>query len=145
MPILILKFKDQVIDKYVIESDQTLTIGRHETNDIVIDNLSVSNKHARIDSVSATFLLTDLQSTNGTFVNEKLISAHHLRHQDEIIIGKHRILFDATDLEKKLDDDFLEPLQETTDDSDPDKTRYLDTAEYKDLIQKARKDLLDKE
>ena len=144
MPILSLIFKERILDKFPIESGQTITIGRKDTNDIVIDNLAVSGRHARIDSVSATFILTDLQSTNGTFVNEKLISTHTLRNQDMILIGKHEILFDSTDLEKKLDADFGEPFQDDQQANGTEKTRYLDTADYRELIQKARDELLKK-
>ncbi len=144
MPILSLIFKTRIIDKFLLESGQTITIGRKDTNDIVIDNLAVSGSHARIDSVSATFILTDLQSTNGTFVNEKLISTHTLRNQDVIIIGKHEILFDSTDIEKKLDADFGQQLQDESQENTTEKTRYLDTAEYRELIQKARDELIKK-
>lgn len=146
MPIISLKFKDKIIDKFLMESGQTITIGRKESNDITIDNLAVSGIHARIDSVSATFILTDLQSTNGTFVNEQLVSTHNLRNQDIIIIGKHQLLFDSTDIERKLDADFGEDhFDEPESDSESDKTRYLDTAEYRDLIEKSRDGLFKKE
>ena len=145
MPIITLKFKDTIIDKFPMESGQTITIGRKESNDITIDNLAVSGMHARIDSVSATFILTDLQSTNGTFVNDDLISTHNLRNQDTIIIGKHHLLFDSTDMEKKLDADFGEVDGDAPDAVEEfDKTRYLDTAEYKELIEKARDGLVRK-
>jgi len=145
MPILSLRFKDRVIDKFPVESGETITIGRKDTNDIVIDNLAVSSFHARIDSVSATFILTDLQSTNGTFVNDRLVSTHTLRNKDLIKIGKHQILFDSTDIEKKLDSDFGENvLHDSSERDNFDKTRYLDTAEYRELIQKARDELIKK-
>lgn len=145
MPIITLKFKEQIIDKFLMESGQTITIGRKDTNDISIDNLAVSGTHARIDSVSATFILTDLQSTNGTFVNKELVSTHNLRNQDVIFIGKHQLLFDSTDLEKKLDADFGEDSADTPKDEESfDKTRYLDTAEYRDLIEKARDGIVKK-
>ena len=145
MPIIALKFKEQIIDKFLMESGQTITIGRKESNDITIDNLAVSGIHARIDSVSATFILTDLQSTNGTFVNEQLVSTHTLRNQDIIIIGKHQLIFDSTDIERKLDADFGEVhLKNPESDKEFDKTRYLDTAEYRELIEKARDGLAKK-
>jgi len=146
MPIISLKFKDKIIDKFLMESGQTITIGRKDSNDITIDNLAVSGVHARIDSVSATFILTDLQSTNGTFVNEQLVSTHNLRNQDIIIIGKHQLLFDSTDIERKLDADFGENRLDEVKNSDKfDKTRYLDTAEYRDLIEKSRDGLIKKD
>lgn len=129
MPIFILKFKDSVLREYPVAIGQTLTIGRNDSNDIVIDNMSVSGVHARIDSVSATFILTDLESTNGTFVNEKLISSHGLRNDDVIVIGKHTLIFDRSDLNKK-------PSGDTENNQDDNKTRYLDTSEYRELINK---------
>lgn len=129
MPLIRLKFKETVLQEYPIEIGQTLTIGRHPTNDIVIDNMAVSGEHARIDSVSATFIITDLESTNGTFVNEALISSHGLKHNDTILIGKHELVFDRSDLDTQPDDQDEELAD--------DKTRHLDTAEYRELMDKA--------
>lgn len=127
MPTIKLKFKDKVLKEYQVNVGQTLTIGRNDSNDIVIDSLTVSGVHARIDSVSATFILTDLESTNGTFVNDTLISSHGLRNHDTIVIGKHTLLFDRSDLDQSPG-----PITD-----EEDKTRYLDTAEYQDRINKA--------
>jgi len=130
MPVITLKYKDKTLDKYQIGIGQSVTIGRNESNDIVIDNLAVSANHARIESVSASFIIKDMGSTNGTFVNEKLVSAHGLRNNDVILIGKHTLIFDRSDLDK---------LRSQEDQNNADeKTRYLDTAEYRDLIQKAK-------
>ena len=107
----------------------TLTIGRNDSNTIVIDNLAVSGTHARVDSVSATYILTDLESTNGTFVNGDLVSSHTLRNNDVILIGKHELVFDKSDIEKVQQE--VEELREE------EITRYLDTAEYRALINKA--------
>ena len=127
MPVIILKFKNKVLREYPIESGQTFTIGRQDSNDIAIDNIAVSGNHARIDSVATTFILTDLQSTNGTFVNDHLISSHTLRHNDKITIGKHELVFDDSIPEQKID---VANDEDLTD----DKTRILDTAEYRELI-----------
>jgi len=128
MPLITLKFKDKVLKEYPIQIGETLTIGRNDSNDIVVDNLAVSGSHARIDSVSATFIITDLESTNGTFVNERLISSHSLRNNDIILIGKHELLLDRSDLEAQN----AHQNEETRD----DKTLFLDTAEYRKLINK---------
>ena len=130
MPVITLKYKDKVLDKYQIGIGQTVTIGRNESNDIVIDNLAVSANHARIESVSASFIIKDLESTNGTFVNEKLVSAHGLRNNDVILIGKHTLIFDRSDLDRRITQEDTEKLDE--------KTRALDTAEYRDLIDRAK-------
>jgi pSer/pThr/pTyr-binding forkhead associated (FHA) protein len=130
MPVITLKYKDKVLDKYQVGIGQSVTIGRNESNDIVIDNLAVSANHARIESVSASFIIKDLGSTNGTFVNEKLVSAHGLKNNDVILIGKHTLIFDRSDLDR---------LRSQADRENADeKTRYLDTAEYRELIQKSK-------
>lgn len=130
MPVITLKYKDKVLDKYQIGIGQTVTIGRNESNDIVIDNLAVSANHARIESVSASFIIKDLESTNGTFVNEQLVSAHGLRNNDVILIGKHTLIFDRSDLDRRITQQDSEKLDE--------KTRALDTAEYRELIDRAK-------
>lgn len=132
MPVITLKYKDKVLDKYQIGIGQSVTIGRNESNDIVIDNLAVSANHARIESVSASFIIKDLGSTNGTFVNETLVSAHGLKNNDVILVGKHTLLFDRSDLDQLRNQEDRENVDE--------KTRYLDTAEYRELIQKAKGD-----
>jgi hypothetical protein len=96
MPVLTLKFKDEVIKDYRLEKGQSMTIGRRTDNNMVIDNLAVSGSHAKIDSVGDGFVLTDLQSKNGSFVNEELIASHWLKNSDAITIGKHTILFNYT-------------------------------------------------
>ena len=128
--VLPIKYKHMVLELYPINIGQTVTIGRNDSNDIVIDNIAVSGRHARIDSVAATFVLTDLESTNGTFVNEQLISTHGLRDNDVILIGKHELIFDRSDFERK-------PTAQD-EDIQNDKTRHLDTAEYRELINKVK-------
>ena len=88
----ILTFNKQVVKEYPFENE-SITIGRNEDNTIPIDNLSVSGYHARIDKAGTDFILTDLQSTNGSFVNNQKIVSHKLVHGDNIRIAKHIILF----------------------------------------------------
>jgi pSer/pThr/pTyr-binding forkhead associated (FHA) protein len=126
MPIITLKFKDRKIRDYPIAVGQTCTIGRKSSNDIVIDNLAVSGFHARIESVVSTFILRDLESTNGTFVNKEKVTAYNLRHKDVILIGKHELIFDRSDMKKQGEGD-ADPYQD-------DKTRILDTNDYRKLM-----------
>lgn len=76
---------------------ETINIGRRESNDIVIANLTVSGQHARIDSTDDGYLLTDLKSKNGLFVNESDFTAGYLNDGDIISIGKHTITFNLDD------------------------------------------------
>ncbi len=127
MPRLILTFNKQVIKEYPFLKD-TITIGRNEDNGISIDNLAVSSHHAKIDRVGSDYIVTDLQSTNGTFVNDEKVFSHKLSHGDNIIIGKHVILFVAA--EKGTEAGAVDEKKEL------DRTMLLDTAKQKELLAK---------
>jgi len=73
----------------------TITIGRLHDNAVVIDQPAVSSHHACIFREGETFVLEDLQSTNGTFVNQRRISRCRLRHDDVILIGTEKLTFNA--------------------------------------------------
>ncbi len=128
MPTLTLKFKDNVISEYVLEKDKSLNIGRREDNNIIIDNLAVSGHHAKIDSVGDGFLLTDLQSKNGSFVNEQYVSSHWLQHGDVVTIGKHSLVFKYKDNETR---------PEIAHQEDMDQTMVMDTDAYKSMLAKS--------
>jgi hypothetical protein len=68
-------------------------IGRHEDADILIPLNSVSRIHARIFPHNEEFIIEDLNSTNGTYVNGVRINRCILRHNDLIRIGDASILF----------------------------------------------------
>lgn len=75
----------------------SITLGRQVDNNIVLDNPEVSSHHARIDKKGSLFILTDIQSTNGTYVNDKHITSQHLSHGDRIRIGGFSLLFVGTE------------------------------------------------
>jgi len=90
---LILKFQNNVVDEYEFRSTP-VTIGRREDNDVVIDNMAVSGHHAVIEEEEPNFyVLVDLESLNGTFINESKIFREKLFDGDDIIIGKHSLKF----------------------------------------------------
>jgi len=126
MPILTLKFRDSAIGDYQLQKGLSLTIGRRKNNDVVIENLAVSGHHAKIDSVGDEFVLIDLQSKNGSFVNEKLINTHWLRDGDVINIGKHSLSFNYTDGER-IPDDGSDKIE---------KTMIMDTSQYRSMMKK---------
>jgi pSer/pThr/pTyr-binding forkhead associated (FHA) protein len=117
MPTITLRFKDVKIKEYPISLGQTCTIGRKHSNDIVIDHPTVSGSHAQIESLSTAFILRDLGSTNGTYIGNDKINLHHLRHNDEILIGNHKLVFDLSDINKTK--------QAVEDDYQVDKTRIF--------------------
>ena len=97
MPKLILKFKDKTISSLSLENGATITIGRHSSNEIVIDNPVVSGLHAHVDLHGEEITITDLESKNGTYHNGERISKAVLHHNDVITIGKHTIVLDTQD------------------------------------------------
>ncbi|MGQ0442891.1 MAG: FHA domain-containing protein [Methylophilaceae bacterium] len=72
---------------------ERITIGRRPSNDIHIDNLAVSGLHATILTLGNDSFLEDMNSTNGTVVNQKLIKKHVLQHSDVIEFGKYQLKF----------------------------------------------------
>ena len=103
MATLHLKFKESVLKELPLKSGIT-TIGRAENNDIQIDNLAVSGEHARIIGKADTFIIEDLNSTNGTYIDEKRITRQKLVHNTVITIGKHSLVFLDPDTELADDD-----------------------------------------
>lgn len=86
-----LKFKDTILKTIETDRDE-ITIGRKKSNTIDIDNLQVSNKHARIVKHAGNYFIEDLKSTNGTFLNNEKINKEPLRDKDIITIGKHTLV-----------------------------------------------------
>ncbi len=92
MPKIVLSLDDSLIKEFEIENEETM-IGRRSSNQIQIQNLAVSGRHARIIVALDDAFLEDLGSTNGTYVNGRLIKKQSLKNGDEIIIGKYRLVF----------------------------------------------------
>ena len=89
---LILSLDSQVMAEYNM-SKERYTIGRLPDNDVRIDNPAVSGHHSLIINILNDSFLEDLNSTNGTYVNGKLIKKHALQHGDVITIGHHQLRF----------------------------------------------------
>jgi pSer/pThr/pTyr-binding forkhead associated (FHA) protein len=89
---LILSLDNQVLAEYNMTKER-YTIGRLPDNDVRIDNPAVSGHHSLIINILNDSFLEDLNSTNGTYVNGKLIKKHALQHGDVITIGHHQLRF----------------------------------------------------
>ena len=72
-------------------SKKRILIGRSDSNDVVIDSTFVSRHHIMLARENDKTVLTDLNSTNGTFVNSKRVSICGMRHDDVISFGDFRI------------------------------------------------------
>src|SRR5689334_17633475 len=94
MPKLVLLFEGRVLKETAVSLTAPVTIGRLPDNAIVIDNSAVSSHHVRVAREGPQFMVEDLGSTNGTFVNGEKITKRALRHGDTILVGKHKLFFD---------------------------------------------------
>ena len=73
-----------------------LTIGRDDSNDIVLDNPTVSRYHAQVERVGQRYRVRDLRSSNGTFVNDQPVDGDAwLSPDDTIRIGPYRFVMGA--------------------------------------------------
>ena len=89
---LVLHLDGQVLAEYNM-SKERYTIGRLPDNDIRIDNPAVSGHHALVINILNDSFLEDLNSTNGTYVNGKIIKKHALQNGDVITVGHHALRF----------------------------------------------------
>jgi pSer/pThr/pTyr-binding forkhead associated (FHA) protein len=89
---LVLSLNGAVQGEFELDQER-FTIGRKPENDIQIDNLAVSGKHSMIITILDDSFLEDLGSTNGTYVNGKLVKKHALKDGDLIAIGKHELKY----------------------------------------------------
>ena len=87
---LVLSLDGQVLAEYNM-SKERYTVGRLPDNDIRIDNPAVSGHHALVINILNDSFLEDLNSTNGTYVNGKIIKKHALQHGDVITVGHHAL------------------------------------------------------
>jgi hypothetical protein len=71
-----------------------LLVGRHCSCDIVISDLSVSRRHARLVARDGRWILQDLASTNGTVLNGLRVGRCELRAGDRLQLGEHHLLID---------------------------------------------------
>ncbi|MBI3900224.1 MAG: FHA domain-containing protein [Gammaproteobacteria bacterium] len=89
---IVIKHHDAVVGNFDLK-DGDAKIGRRAGCDIHLDHLAVSSEHARISTVDGESFLQDLSSTNGTFIDNKRVSRHHLAHGDVVIIGEYALVY----------------------------------------------------
>src|ERR671910_3255789 len=102
---LILSLDGQVMAEYNMNKER-YTIGRLPDNDIRIDNAAVSGHHSLIINILNDSFLEDLNSTNGTYVNGKLIKKHALQHGDVITVGHHQLRYVDDQAQQAPEDEF---------------------------------------
>ena len=82
--------------EYPLEAEETL-IGRNPTTDVTLLDENISREHALIlhDMENGSYTIEDLQSTNGTKVNGKVVRSKALAHGDEIQVGHTLFRFEC--------------------------------------------------
>lgn len=95
---LILALDGEILREYEIDREY-LSIGRKHENDVQLNDLTVSGRHALISKSGNNIYVEDLNSTNGTLVNGNYISKHTLQHGDVVQIGHHMFTFFNDDKE----------------------------------------------
>lgn len=131
MPRLVLKFEGAAL-KEIPLGTRPVTIGRAPDNDIPIDNLAVSNYHARVYVEAGSLVVEDLNSLNGSFLNDIRVERSLLKDGDTILIGKHEILVDeAHDAALPADGARKAPAPRVNE------TMILDTQERRKLLEAA--------
>jgi hypothetical protein len=100
---IILSLGGQVMAEYNMTKER-YTIGRLPDNDVRIDNPALSGHHSLIINILNDSFLEDLDSTNGTYVNGKLVKKHALQNDDVITMGHHQLKFIASSAEEDYDE-----------------------------------------
>jgi hypothetical protein len=80
--------------RFLLDDDEVMS-GRHPDSDIFLDDVTVSRKHAVFRRTDNGFVVRDVGSLNGTYVNRELVDHAALRTGDEVQIGKFRLVFYA--------------------------------------------------
>ncbi len=90
--LLVVKRGPNAGSRFLLDADTT-TAGRHPESDIFLDDVTVSRRHAEFVREAAGFLVRDVGSLNGTYLNRERIDAAGLAGGDEVQIGKYRLVF----------------------------------------------------
>jgi len=136
---LILSLDNQVLAEYNMTKER-YTIGRLPDNDVRIDNPAVSGHHSLIINILNDSFLEDLNSTNGTYVNGKLIKKHALQHGDVITIGHHQLRFSDEQTNETEQDEFEKTMVIPTGQQNADQLAKAEAAAEKAAAAIAREE-----
>jgi hypothetical protein len=106
----------ELVDVFPLDDNGT-TVGREATNDVCVDDDKVSRQHAIVQRTGAAgWRITDLDSTNGTFVNDQRVRADRpLRDRDRIRLGDTELVFCAVPEREKARRTVIETIREPPD------------------------------
>jgi len=131
-PLLVITLDSEIVDTRRLDK-HIIYIGRNTDNDLVIIDPLVSKYHVQIQSIDGQILISDLKSSNSTFVNNIKITEAFLNIGDEIVIGKHVIrLQSGKDKEPSID----RSIKSTKDVSIPHEDTFVLDNDKRDIILK---------
>ena len=78
--------------KFRIKPTAKAYLGRDNDNDVILDDPGTSRRHAHIEYRDMAYVITDLGSANGVFVNGRRVSEGPLAHGDKITVGQDELL-----------------------------------------------------
>ena len=90
--LLVVKRGPNAGSRFLLDTDST-TAGRHPESDIFLDDVTVSRRHAEFVREGGGFVVRDVGSLNGTYLNHERVDASGLSAGDEVQIGKYRLVF----------------------------------------------------
>src|SRR4051794_19441175 len=90
--LLVVKRGPNAGSRFLLDKDVT-TAGRHPESDIFLDDVTVSRRHASFEREGELFVVRDVGSLNGTYLNRERIDEATLSSGDEVQIGKFRLVF----------------------------------------------------
>jgi hypothetical protein len=89
---LVVKRGPNAGSKFLLEPELT-RVGRHPESDIFLDDITVSRRHAELQREGGGYLLRDVGSLNGTYLNRERIDSARLTNGDEVQIGKFKLIY----------------------------------------------------
>ncbi len=105
MPKLVLSKDGEIVREYIVDTENTL-IGRSQECDLTVADDNVSRQHLRVICMLGDCFLEDMNSANGTLVNNRLTKKCPLEDGDTISLGQHNISYDAARYNTISDDEF---------------------------------------
>lgn len=93
--LLVVKRGPNAGSRFMLEADVTRA-GRHPDSEIFLDDITVSRRHAEFVRQGPGYVVRDVGSLNGTYLNRERLEEAPLNHGDEVQIGKFKLVFLAS-------------------------------------------------
>ena len=91
-PLLVVIRGSNAGSRFALDQDVT-TIGRHPDSNVFLDDVTVSRRHAEVRVDGSRYVVSDVGSLNGTYLNGDRVDTHDLVEGDQLQVGKYRLVF----------------------------------------------------